>query len=85
MRSSTAQWLQASSLTALLPTSSCFRSRSAEKGSTGPLKNTREAIYYAIRHGANVINLSLSANDPKHSITTLDDAINCRSGKKVLS
>lgn len=54
------------------------------KDGTGPLKNTREAIYYAIEHGADVINLSLSANDPKHSITTLDDAIAAAQEKGIV-
>jgi hypothetical protein len=43
---------------------------------SGMMKNVSRAIFYAIDHGADVINLSLSSDDPKHTLTILDDAIN---------
>ncbi len=45
-----------------------------ESGS-GKLSDVNRAIYYAIEHNADVINMSLSAVDSKHTLTILDDAI----------
>ena len=42
---------------------------------TGYMSVVKKGIYYAIEHGADVINLSISAEDPKRSITILDQAI----------
>lgn len=41
----------------------------------GKMKNVEKGIYYAIEHKADVINLSLSADDPNHTLTILDEAI----------
>lgn len=41
----------------------------------GNMKNVAKAIHYAVEHNADVINLSLSSEDPNHTITILDDAI----------
>ena len=41
----------------------------------GNMNNVKKAIYYAIEHNADVINLSLSSEDPNRTITVLDDAI----------
>ena len=41
----------------------------------GNMNNVKKAIYYAIDHNADVINLSLSSEDPNRTITVLDDAI----------
>lgn len=41
----------------------------------GNMNNVKKAIYYAIEHNADVINLSLSSEDPNRKITVLDDAI----------
>ena len=46
-----------------------------DKSGTGKLSNVSKGIYYAIEHGADVINLSISAEDPRHTATILDDAI----------
>ena len=45
------------------------------KDGKGNMKNVSKGIYYAIEHGADVINLSLSSEDPNHSLTILDEAI----------
>ncbi len=45
-----------------------------ESGS-GKMSDVNRAIHYAISHNADVINMSLSADDSKHSLTILDDAI----------
>lgn len=41
----------------------------------GNMKNVAKAIHYAVEHNADVINLSLSSEDPNHTITILDEAI----------
>ncbi len=41
----------------------------------GNMKNVEKAIYYAIEHHADVINLSISAEDPNRTLTILDKAI----------
>ncbi len=41
----------------------------------GNMKNVSKGIFYAIEHGADVINLSLSSEDPNRSLTILDEAI----------
>ena len=46
-----------------------------DKSGRGNMKNVEKGIYYAIEHDADVINLSLSASDPSHSLTILDEAI----------
>lgn len=45
------------------------------KAGVGKLSDVSKGIYYAIEHDADVINLSLSASDPNHTLTLLDDAI----------
>ena len=39
------------------------------------MADTAKAIYYALDHGADVINLSLSGDDKNHTYHSLDDAI----------
>ncbi len=41
----------------------------------GKMSNTAKGIYYALDHGADVINLSLSGDDKNHTYHSLDDAI----------
>ena len=41
----------------------------------GKMQDTARAIYYALDHGADVINLSLSGDDKNHTFHSLDDAI----------
>ncbi len=41
----------------------------------GKMQDTAKAIYYALDHGADVINLSLSGDDKNHTYHSLDDAI----------
>ena len=41
----------------------------------GKMQDTAKAIYYALDHGADVINLSLSGNDDNHTYHSLDAAI----------
>ena len=48
------------------------------------MSNVSKAIYYAIDHNADVINLSLSAEDPNHSIKILDDAIDAAVKKGIV-
>ena len=45
-----------------------------EKGD-GKMSDSARAIYYALDHGADVINLSLSGDDKNHTYHSLDDAI----------
>ncbi|MBE6741787.1 MAG: hypothetical protein E7570_05725 [Ruminococcaceae bacterium] len=54
------------------------------KNGTGYMSNVSKAIYYAIEHNADVINLSLSAEDPNHSVTVLDDAIDAAVKKGIV-
>ena len=54
------------------------------KNGTGYMSNVSKAIYYAIDHNADVINLSLSAEDPNHSIKVLDDAIDAAVKKGIV-
>jgi len=54
------------------------------KNGTGYMSNVSKAIYYAIEHNADVINLSLSAEDPNHSITVLDAAIDAAVEKGIV-
>ena len=54
------------------------------KNGTGYMSNVSKAIYYAIEHNADVINLSLSAEDPNHSVTVLDDAIEAAVKKGIV-
>lgn len=46
-----------------------------DKSGKGNMKNVAKGIFYAIEHGADVINLSISSEDPNHSIAILDEAI----------
>ena len=46
-----------------------------DKSGKGKLSDVSKGIYYAIEHGADVINLSISAEDPRHTATILDEAI----------
>ena len=41
----------------------------------GDMSDTAKGIYYAIEHGADVINLSLSGDDKNHTYHSLDNAI----------
>lgn len=41
----------------------------------GKMADTAKGIYYALDHGADVINLSLSGDDKNHTYHSLDDAI----------
>lgn len=41
----------------------------------GKMQDTAKAIFYALDHGADVINLSLSGNDKNHTYHSLDEAI----------
>lgn len=41
----------------------------------GNMADTAKGIYYALEHGADVINLSLSGDDKNHTYHSLDDAI----------
>ncbi len=41
----------------------------------GKMADTAKGIYYALEHGADVINLSLSGDDKNHTYHSLDDAI----------
>ena len=41
----------------------------------GNMADTAKGIYYALDHGADVINLSLSGDDKNHTYHSLDDAI----------
>ena len=41
----------------------------------GKMSDTAKGIYYALDHGADVINLSLSGDDKNHTYHSLDDAI----------
>lgn len=41
----------------------------------GKMQDTAKAIYYALDHGADVINLSLGGNDENHTYHSLDAAI----------
>lgn len=50
----------------------------------GNMKNVERAIYYAIEHNADVINMSISSEDPKRSITILDEAIAAAVGKGIV-
>lgn len=46
-----------------------------DKNGEGKMSDTAKAIYYALDHGADVINLSLSGDDKNHTYHSLDDAI----------
>ena len=46
-----------------------------DKNGDGKMANTAKGIYYALDHGADVINLSLSGDDKNHTFHSLDDAI----------
>lgn len=54
------------------------------KDGKGNMKNVSKGIYYAIEHGADVINLSLSSEDPNHSLTILDEAIDAAVSKGIV-
>ena len=54
------------------------------KDGKGNMKNVSKGIYYAIEHGADVINLSLSSEDPNHSLTILDEAIEVAVSKGIV-
>lgn len=54
------------------------------KDGKGNMKNVSKGIYYAIEHGADVINLSLSSEDPSHSLTILDEAIDAAVSKGIV-
>ena len=46
-----------------------------DKNGDGKMADTAKGIYYALDHGADVINLSLSGDDKNHTYHSLDDAI----------
>lgn len=51
---------------------------------SGKMEDVKKAIYYAIEHNADVINMSLSAEDKNHSMTILDDAIDAALAKGIV-
>ena len=50
----------------------------------GTMNNVSKGIYYAIDHGADVINLSLTSDDSKHSLTILDEAIDAALSRGIV-
>ena len=46
-----------------------------DENGDGKMADTAKGIYYALEHGADVINLSLSGDDKNHTYHSLDDAI----------
>lgn len=46
-----------------------------DKNGDGNMADTAKGIYYALDHGADVINLSLSGDDKNHTYHSLDNAI----------
>ena len=55
-----------------------------DKNGRGNMSNVSKGIFYAIEHNADVINLSLSSEDPKRSITILDEAIEAAVAKGIV-
>lgn len=52
--------------------------------SNSKMADTAEGIYYAIEHGADVINMSLSGDDKNHTYHSLDKAIAAAVAKNIV-
>lgn len=55
-----------------------------DKNGDGKMSDTAKGIYYALEHGADVINLSLSGDDKNHTYHSLDKAISDALARNVV-